>query len=242
MKEEIERLVSFAPMKANQSDRQPQDTLKSDSVASSSEPTLVDSDAPRPWLTVEAVPMPLRDDPLTLLDAFDLANDYPTSWIMYYGDDPNIIIARRMRRLCLKYNDIVTNSTDPEQLMQAAVIRDIELPDLALLLMEEAVLSECLNETTRKQLQAISETNLEFLSEQAGALRKEAANTMLMKPARIWRLRYDRYKSKTLVVPVSHPRNEYVVLQVVPRSITDHIHGEEPVVIRNVDSNVRVPW
>ena len=151
--------------------------------------------------------MILKDDPLTVLDAFDRTHGYPTGWTMYSGDDPSIIIARQMRQLFLKVDSISKDCVeDLEELGLVAKIRKVVLPDLALLLLEQAILNENLNQKTLKQLQNFSDTHLELLSDSAAAARKEAANEVLRKAVRIWRVRYARYKSKTLTMPVWTPK------------------------------------
>lgn len=237
IKAELEKLIQGLQRSSGCSGNRDQCSSENESTDSGYESTSsVSADYIRPWLPVVAEPMILEDDPLTVLDAFDRTHSYPTSRTMYDGDDPSIIIARQMRRLFLEADSIFKECVDhAEKLEQAAKIRNVVLPDLALLLMEQAVLNEGLDEKTQKHLQNISDTHLELLSESAAAARKEAANEMLRKAVRIWRVRYARYKSKTLTMPVLDAEAAYVILQVVPNSITDFVHGDEPVVIRVLD-------
>ena len=237
-KAELKKLIQGLQESNGRNDNRDQCSFENELTDSGYESTSsVTADDIRPWLTVLAEPMILEDDALTVLDTFDRTHGYPTSWILYDGDSPSIIIARQMRRLFLEVDDISRECLDhAEKLEQTARLENVVLPDLALLLMEQAVLNKALDERTRKHLQNISGTHLELLSESAAAARKEAANEMLRKAVRIWRLRYARYKSKTLTLPVLDGEAAHVILQVVPNSITDFVHGDEPFVIRAFDS------
>ena len=234
IKAELEKLIKGLQESNSDRDNRNQCSSENESTDSGYESTSsVTADYIRPWLMVLTEPMILQDDALTVLDAFDRTHGYPTSWTLYDGDDPSIILARQMRRLFLDADSISRECIDrAEKLEQTARIQNVVIPDLALLLMEQAVLNKALDEKTRKHLQNISDTHLELLSESAAAARKEAANEMLRKVVRIWRLRYARYNSKSLTLPVLDGEAACVILQVVPNSITDFVHGDEPVVIR----------
>lgn len=185
----------------------------------------------RAWLTEPVVLSDFRHDPLKLLDAFDIAHDNASHWIFYHGDSTTIHIARHMRQIHEKSSRIICNSLFQKEIQQAAHIRGVELPDLATLLVEQAQLETHLSKSIRKQLQSISDTHLELLSEHAANARKEAAVELLKVPTWIWRCRYRRYGSKTLKLSALGTEKGYVVLQIVPISITDMIHGDEPLVI-----------
>ena len=197
---------------------------------------------PRKWLTEPAIPLILQVDARTILEEYDEENEHPSCWLVYSGNDPRIIIAQRMARLFKKYIVIFSNSRKPEELLQASRIKYHEIPDLGLLLLEQTVLEKCLNQKNCKILSDISDTEFEYLSDQAAAARKEAAAEMLKEAVNIWRARYARYKSRTLVIPVLTPQGGYCVLQVAPNSITDFVHGDEAVVVRENNPDVKVEW
>ena len=191
-----------------------------------------DPNAPRPWLTAPTTPLYSNFDPATLLEAFDYRHDNASHWAPFpgYAVSPTIHIARHMRQLLRTFASLVKPGTSATDVFKAARIRDLELPDFALLLSEQALLEKSLNDEIRKRLQVISDTHLELLSEQAGSARKEAAVQMLQTPLRIWRSRFKRYERKILEIPAVSCEKGCVMLQVVPESITDFVHGDEPVV------------
>lgn len=193
----------------------------------SSKTSQSDPDKLRAWLTVPVNLPEFKESPTDILEAFDLRNEHASWWTSYNGDSVGIHIARHLRQLVVHFDHFVKRDDSGEAAGEVANFRDVLVPDFALLLCEQGVLDKHLNGTHRKILQSISNTNLECLSEAARNARKEAVRTMLKTPLWIWRCRHTRYGAKTLrlVEPGSH--DVRIVLQVVPESITDFIHGDE---------------
>jgi hypothetical protein len=200
-----------------------------ESSITSSEADITTTDSPRAWLTQSPTPLVLPCEPYDLLESFDEDHDDVSCWIVYEGNDPSTIIARRLRRLFAESHALFARLGPDVFESEEEKILEAEINDVALLLFEQTLLERHLDTTTRSVLQAISQAPLKVLSDEAAADRKTAVQGMLETPARIWRCRFARYQSKKIRLRVGA---EEFNLQVVPNGITCFINDEETIVQR----------
>jgi hypothetical protein len=201
------------------------------------EATAVSADfsPPQPRRAQPTAQLPPDFDAFTLPEAFDLSYGHPVKGKVLDTCSTSIQIARRLRQLCNTVEEIYRTSTDRTELEKAAIIRDSEIADLALLLVEQDQIERCVNVERAACMHACSKVppQKEGESDEALAARKKAAAELALPrffqgARQIWNARYTRYKSKTLVFPAEGAEYGYVILQIAPNSVTDYLSGAEP--------------